>query len=224
MPMSARPWGQQRRLGAEPGSKSQGDSHRVDSIQAYVVRALLAEQNFDVLVDDDRAGEAADLVGLRIDGNDPILTLVHCKFSTSDTPGARVEDPVRRMRSSNAGRPLPRSRGRGRGRSACCARSRRTWLGRDLVPDGAPSSPPTGVGRALTSAALELAADIGADRAFLQVEASKRRRGDALPGSWASGSWTGTTTGNARATVRNCGRWSTGRARRPPASPRADRS
>ena len=40
------------------------------------------------------------------------------------------------------------------------------------MPDGAPSSPPTGVGRALTLAALELAADIGADRAFLQVEAS----------------------------------------------------
>ena len=40
------------------------------------------------------------------------------------------------------------------------------------MPDGAPSSPPTGVGRALTLAALELAADIGADRAFLRVEPS----------------------------------------------------
>jgi superfamily II DNA or RNA helicase len=72
--------------------ESQGDTRRADSIQAFVVRALLAEQTFDVLVDDDRAGEAADLVGLRIDGDDLLVTLVHCKFSTSDTPGARVED------------------------------------------------------------------------------------------------------------------------------------
>ena len=39
-----------------------------------------------------------------------------------------------------------------------------------------------GVGRALTMAALELAADIGAERAFLQVEASDAAA-IALPGA-----------------------------------------
>ncbi|WP_190278777.1 DEAD/DEAH box helicase [Cellulomonas sp. B6] len=72
--------------------ESQGDARRADSIQAYVARELLAEQDFDVLIDDDRAGEAADLVGLRIDGSDLVITLVHCKYSVGSTPGARVDD------------------------------------------------------------------------------------------------------------------------------------
>ena len=172
LPMSARPWGQQRRLAAGPGSKSQGDSRRVDSIRAYVVRALLAEQAFDVLIDDDRAGETADLVGLRIDGNDLIITLVHCKFSTSDTPRRERRGPVRRVRSSNTGRPRPPSRGRGRVQVGVLrAVFERGWVGISCLVVR-PRARRRGVGRALTLAALELAADIGADRAFLQVEAS----------------------------------------------------
>lgn len=72
--------------------ESQGEHRRPDSIQAYVANVLRGEQDFDVLIDDDRAGEAADLVGLRIDGEELIVTLVHCKFSTKDTPGSRVAD------------------------------------------------------------------------------------------------------------------------------------
>jgi hypothetical protein len=53
---------------------------------------LEAHQAFDVLIDDDRAGEAADLVGLRIDGRDVIVTLVHCKYSSRSTPGGRLAD------------------------------------------------------------------------------------------------------------------------------------
>lgn len=72
--------------------ESQGPERRADSVQAHVAAVLRAEQNFDVLIDDDRSGEAADLVGLRVDGDELVVTLVHCKFSTSDRPGGRVAD------------------------------------------------------------------------------------------------------------------------------------
>lgn len=72
--------------------ESQGDNRRQDSVQAYMSRHLQQHQAFDVLIDDDRAGEAADLVGLRIDGSDLIVTLVHCKYSSQSTPGGRLAD------------------------------------------------------------------------------------------------------------------------------------
>lgn len=72
--------------------ESQGTERRADSIQAFMVNYLRTTQAFDVLIDDDRAGEAADLVGLRIDRDDLLVTLVHCKYSSSATPGGRVGD------------------------------------------------------------------------------------------------------------------------------------
>jgi hypothetical protein len=55
-------------------------------------RYLQATQSFDVLLDDDRANQAADLVGLEVVGGELHITLVHCKFSSESTPGARVAD------------------------------------------------------------------------------------------------------------------------------------
>lgn len=72
--------------------ESRGVDRRPDSIQAYMVQYLMAHQTFDVLIDDDRPGEAADLVGLRIEGDDLHITLVHCKYSTSGVPGKRLSD------------------------------------------------------------------------------------------------------------------------------------
>lgn len=72
--------------------ESQGVERRPDSIQAYVSNVLRKEQSFDVLIDDDRSGEAADLVGLRAQDDKLIVTLVHCKFSAKDQPGGRVAD------------------------------------------------------------------------------------------------------------------------------------
>lgn len=72
--------------------ESQGAERRADSIQAFMARHLMQTQTFDVLVDDDRSGEAADLVGLRIDRGDLLVTLVHCKYSTAATPGGRLAD------------------------------------------------------------------------------------------------------------------------------------
>jgi len=78
--------------GVDIQKESQRVERRGDSIQAYMSRYLQATQSFDVLLDDDRANEAADLVGLEIVGGELHITLVHCKFSTESTPGARVAD------------------------------------------------------------------------------------------------------------------------------------
>ena len=72
--------------------ESQGPQRRADSIQARMSVHLRAGEDFDVLVDDDRAGEAADLVGLAIRGTELHVTLVHCKYSSEPTAGARVTD------------------------------------------------------------------------------------------------------------------------------------
>lgn len=87
--LSPLPWAAD---GVDITVESQGDNRRHDSIQAYMSRYLQAHQAFDVLIDDDRAGEAADLVGLRVDGSDLLVTLVHCKYSSQSTPGGRLAD------------------------------------------------------------------------------------------------------------------------------------
>ncbi|MFD5025097.1 hypothetical protein [Streptomyces sp. NPDC058373] len=72
--------------------ESQKPHRRTDSIQYYMSAHLQATGSFDVLLDDDGSGEAADLVGLRVDGRYLDVTLVHCKYSHKPTPGRRVED------------------------------------------------------------------------------------------------------------------------------------
>lgn len=48
--------------------------------------------DFDVVFDDDASGEAADVIGLRKEEANVCLRLVHCKFSSEDLPGARIDD------------------------------------------------------------------------------------------------------------------------------------
>lgn len=72
--------------------RPRGPKYRADSIQAFMVKYLTQTRTFDVLIDDDRSGEAADLVGLRVDRGDLLITLVHCKYSSSPTPGPRLAD------------------------------------------------------------------------------------------------------------------------------------
>jgi hypothetical protein len=73
-------------------AESQGPERNPDSIQAFMARYLTQTQSFDVLIDDDRSGEAADLVGIRIDRGDLFVTLVHCKYSAGAAPGHRLRD------------------------------------------------------------------------------------------------------------------------------------
>ena len=74
-------------------AESQGDEKRADSVQRRVIETLLAEgESYDLIFDDDGAGEIADVVSLRVTEGLVQVTLHHCKYSSAATPGARVKD------------------------------------------------------------------------------------------------------------------------------------
>ncbi|AHG65256.1 DEAD/DEAH box helicase [Advenella mimigardefordensis] len=50
------------------------------------------QEDYDVVINDDGKGESADLVGLKILDDCILLTLIHCKYSGLDQPGARLKD------------------------------------------------------------------------------------------------------------------------------------
>ncbi|AUM13475.1 DEAD/DEAH box helicase [Ketobacter alkanivorans] len=50
------------------------------------------QDDYDVIINDDDKGESADLVGLKIIDDCILLTLIHCKYSGADEPGARLKD------------------------------------------------------------------------------------------------------------------------------------
>jgi superfamily II DNA or RNA helicase len=66
---------------------------RDDAIQAWVMRRCVAD-GFDVVFDDDGSNEIADVVAIRENEEGIALRLVHCKYSHSADPGARVADIV----------------------------------------------------------------------------------------------------------------------------------
>ncbi len=53
---------------------------------------LEIQDQYDVVINDDDSGEAADLVGLKVDDDQIYLGLIHCKYSGGNAPGARVND------------------------------------------------------------------------------------------------------------------------------------
>ncbi|MGA6227073.1 DEAD/DEAH box helicase [Streptomyces umbrinus] len=79
-------------LGVDLSKESQKPQRLTDSIQYYMSAHLQATGSFDVLIDDDGKGEAADLVGLKVDGRYLDVTLVHCKYSSKPDPGKRLKD------------------------------------------------------------------------------------------------------------------------------------
>jgi superfamily II DNA or RNA helicase len=70
--------------------ESMGYGRESDTIQASCFRYI--ENDYDVIINDDGPGEAADLVALKATDSEILLTLVHCKFSSKDDPGARLKD------------------------------------------------------------------------------------------------------------------------------------
>ena len=68
-------------------------AQRQDSIQWRAAEHYIGA-SFDVVFDDDSAGEAADLVCLKEMGDHIKLALVHCKFSSGSSAGERVKDAV----------------------------------------------------------------------------------------------------------------------------------
>ncbi|HKO50135.1 MAG TPA: DEAD/DEAH box helicase family protein [Polyangiaceae bacterium] len=72
--------------------ESQGKEKAPDSIQARTIELLLADIEWQVVLDDDGSGEAADIVALCANETELKVLLVHCKYASAGTPGARVED------------------------------------------------------------------------------------------------------------------------------------
>lgn len=72
--------------------ESMGPDRLPHSIQHHMSVHLSEREDFDILLDDDGAGEVADLVGITANDTDITVTLVHCKYSSEQSPGARVSD------------------------------------------------------------------------------------------------------------------------------------
>lgn len=71
--------------------ESQGNTKETDSIQYRVIQEL-RKQSYSIIFDDDGSGEAADVVAILAETKSVLVDFLHCKFSSEDKPGARIED------------------------------------------------------------------------------------------------------------------------------------
>lgn len=67
-----------------------GQLHQ-DSIQARAIR-ICQDDGFQLIFDDDGGHEIADIVALKEAEEHITVRLIHCKYSSADTPGARIDD------------------------------------------------------------------------------------------------------------------------------------
>lgn len=82
--------------GVDLRCESQGDGKDPTSIQARVIRELLT-RDYHMIVDDDGHGETADVVAIRLEGDEQAPSSIavefyHCKYAGADRPGARIND------------------------------------------------------------------------------------------------------------------------------------
>ena len=82
--------------GVDITKESQGEQKEPATIQARVIRELRAG-DYQMIVDDDAKGEAADIVTIRIIGDAAAPTGIdvefyHCKYSQEAAPGQRIKD------------------------------------------------------------------------------------------------------------------------------------
>lgn len=71
-------------------NESMGKQKLADSIQYHTWQCINDE--FDIIINDDGSGEAADLVAVKSLSDKIILNLYHCKYSHGEQPGARLND------------------------------------------------------------------------------------------------------------------------------------
>ncbi len=71
--------------------ESWGTERDVNTVQGRMLAETTLGQ-WDVVVDDDGPGEVADIVALRQVDETLVVRLVHCKFSSKESPGSRVKD------------------------------------------------------------------------------------------------------------------------------------
>lgn len=72
--------------------ESQGPQRDPATIQYRTIELLATEASWDLIVDDDGNGELADVVCLRRTDDKLHVAVAHCKYSSDDAPGARIED------------------------------------------------------------------------------------------------------------------------------------
>jgi len=72
-------------------SRWSGAEERMESIQSRVL-ADAAGEGYELVFDDDDAGEVADVVAMRETDSAIQVTLIHIKYSSEDFPGGRRED------------------------------------------------------------------------------------------------------------------------------------
>ena len=82
--------------GVDIRKESQGEAKDQKSIQAHVIREL-KRRDYAMIVDDDGKGEAADVVAIRLVGDQSSperidVEFYHCKYSQKTMPGRRITD------------------------------------------------------------------------------------------------------------------------------------
>jgi hypothetical protein len=65
-----------------------------NSIQYSIIQSLIQTWEYDLIFNDDWAGEIADIVWIKIDDTEQeiLLELYHCKYSKDKNPWSRIED------------------------------------------------------------------------------------------------------------------------------------
>ncbi len=67
-------------------------SRGADSVQQKAFEIINADENWDIILNDDGSGEIADLVAIKVENDKIKVNLVHCKSSSVPTAGARITD------------------------------------------------------------------------------------------------------------------------------------
>ena len=76
--------------GIDIRKESMGKECSRNSIQWKVFNEIRDE--YEIIINDDGPGEAADLIAVKMKDNKVFLHLFHCKFSSDDATGARIKD------------------------------------------------------------------------------------------------------------------------------------
>lgn len=66
--------------------------HRPNSVQRRVLDLILADTSYSIVVDDDDAGEAADVVAIKETDSAITVEFYHCKYSGGAASGSRAND------------------------------------------------------------------------------------------------------------------------------------
>lgn len=72
--------------------ESQGAKRDPATVQYRSIEVLAAEADWEIVLDDDGSGELADTVFIRRVDQELEILLTHCKYSSDETPGARIKD------------------------------------------------------------------------------------------------------------------------------------